>query len=219
MTVRALTQWAPIAAVAFVAACSPTAQSIPHYTDAAGVTRVLKSLSPWKDGSPDRSHDGRTQGDPDSDRQLFLRWFMRYGNHEEYAQHSRDYEPFDVPGSVREAIDQQRKYEQELVARQDAQAAAEDAEEQRRAAAEKAEQAAAKAQQERENAAAEVERAKQLAENQRLEDARQAEMRANDDCREARMTALSKAAMDPVDPQGAMARVRATIPRCRSDGP
>ncbi|HEX8414977.1 MAG TPA: hypothetical protein VF637_13985, partial [Sphingomicrobium sp.] len=92
-------------------ACGAQSRAIPDYTDKQALKDVLLTLSPWQDGSADRSRDGNTPGEQNSDRRVFGRWFDRYRNHELTHQHDRDYKPFDVPGSVGAAINQQRQFE------------------------------------------------------------------------------------------------------------
>ena len=111
-----------------LAACSASSGSIPHYNDAAGVERAAASLSPWEDGSPDRSNDGQTPGEVNSDRQIFRRWFQRYRVNETVHQHERDYEPFPVPGGLAAAIDEQRNFERDRKKAYDAAQPARDAE-------------------------------------------------------------------------------------------
>jgi hypothetical protein len=112
-----------------LAACSPSNRAVPRYDDPEGAAQAMLTLSPWNDGSPDRSNDGRTPGDWDSDRQTFARWFARYMRHEVGLQHQRDYQPFPVPSTIAQAIEQQRTFERDRRQKEDA-AAAERAEEQ-----------------------------------------------------------------------------------------
>lgn len=98
-----------LALALLTAACSPTARSVPRYDDVAGYTRVVASLSPWKDGSPDRSRNHDTWPEGGSDRYLFRLWFQRYSQHEESGPYEKHYVPFDVPATVADAIDVERK--------------------------------------------------------------------------------------------------------------
>jgi hypothetical protein len=95
-----------------------SSQRIPHYEDVEGAKRVMMTLSPWEDGSPDRSNDGRIVGEEQSDRQVFARWFKRYYENEVLFQHDKNYQPFDVPSTPAKAVQQQRQYESEQQARQ-----------------------------------------------------------------------------------------------------
>jgi hypothetical protein len=102
------------------AGCSPQSSSIPSYDDPAGLEQVMYRLSPWEDGSPDRSHDGRTPPEWMSDRAVFARWAARYIENERRGQYRKDYQPFAVPSSVEQAVAEQRAFEQaELDAREE----------------------------------------------------------------------------------------------------
>ena len=55
-----------------LAACGPKSADIPRYDNTDAASTIVQSLSPWADGSPDRSHDQRTPGQEGSDRLLLL---------------------------------------------------------------------------------------------------------------------------------------------------
>ena len=95
------------AAAPLVVACDVKSNSVP-VDDPDGITQTARSLSPWADGSPDRSEDGRTPGEPGSDRRLFLEWLQRYHAYRQYGQYDRDYQPQRVPSSVGALIAEQR---------------------------------------------------------------------------------------------------------------
>lgn len=213
-----------------LSACNSLASGVPNYQDSAGFDRVMLSLSPWEDGSPDRSNDGRTPGEQNSDRQVFRRWFQRYIENEVYAQHSKDYRPFDVPATVAEAVEDQRKFEAEkevaheaVQQRNLAERAAEEAE---RIARDQAVEAADAERRERDEAEqtgwqrqaaadAALKLQESAKENARV-NAAAAEQRAESDCLYNRREAISAAMRSPTNPDAAAARVRATF-RCATE--
>lgn len=122
-------------------ACSPARQPMPNLESRDQIARALARLSPWEDGSPDRSNDKRTPGEENSDRQVFGRWVMRNAIHEAYDQHDRDYVPIPVPWTVGQAIRDQRDYEARMAVLRERREAKESAEQARVEAARQAEHA------------------------------------------------------------------------------
>lgn len=109
MNVRTLA----MAAGLLLAACKPTSRPVPRYDDMPGKMAALASLSPWADGSPDRSDDHRSSGEHGSDRKVFLNWLTRYEDYEYNTQGDRNYIPFPVPSTIGDAIADERQFEKD----------------------------------------------------------------------------------------------------------
>lgn len=188
-------------------ACGASSRPMPNLTDQADVEAAISSLSPYEDGSADRSPDGRYPGQSASDRRVFLRWIRRVAEHETYARYSESYEPFPVPSTIGEALAQQRAFEAQRKAdtdAADAAAAGRRAAEEQDAAEQLAEdkrqreeqEAAAQAEADRRTEAERLAAEKQIADDQERRAADERQRRADDpgyDCRARRQEAATAA--------------------------
>ena len=229
----------PLAMALALLACNARDRRMPDLSDADATADVVMTLSPWEDGSPDRSSDGRTMGDYEGDRQTFIRWVMRWATYEGMHEHERDYKPFDVPSTISGAIAQQHAFEREQrgrAAAAEAKNAADEAEIEadananretatREQAAYDAQVAAAEVEQQRQDAAEQAQQVaaqqeqdkRDLAAADQAKQQQEAQSKVNEECRRRRQEAGNAWLRGgPGAPPGTYAQVWASF-HCRED--
>jgi regulator of protease activity HflC (stomatin/prohibitin superfamily) len=99
-----------------LAACGqPFGSEMPDLENVDQLKQTIASLDPVAPGGTRTRKGNYGNGEVGSDRFLFVEWLKRYALEDSVRRSNVDYVPAPLPGSVREAVEQERqRYEREL---------------------------------------------------------------------------------------------------------